>query len=63
MTCNPPGSVFIQLGSVEEAETIVAAPQELDGQTLRVEMKHAYHERKSEERKKKKEASKVALKE
>eukprot|EP00045_Choanoeca_perplexa_P005651 m.47489 g.47489 ORF g.47489 m.47489 type:complete len:366 (-) comp13229_c0_seq2:3-1100(-) len=57
------GSVFVQLATVEEAEGIVAAPQEVDGQTLRVEMKHAYHERKSEERKKKKEATKLALKE
>jgi hypothetical protein len=56
------GSVFIQLSSVEEAEAIVGAPHTVDDKPLRVEMKHAYHERKSEERKKKKEASKQAMK-
>eukprot|EP00730_Choanoeca_flexa_P013941 TRINITY_DN5898_c0_g2_i1.p1 TRINITY_DN5898_c0_g2~~TRINITY_DN5898_c0_g2_i1.p1 ORF type:complete len:365 (+),score=140.28 TRINITY_DN5898_c0_g2_i1:105-1199(+) len=51
-------SVFVQLATVEEAEQIVAKPQKLGDTDLRVEMKHAYHERKSEERKEKKEALK-----
>lgn len=51
MTREFKGSTFIEMGSVEEATRCVAEKHSLGDRELLVEMKAAYHERKSAERK------------